>query len=96
MRRRCLRAAPFGQTGEQDMDSKTRSTAEARFERARKATEAGKAAWSAYETDARAVEAKTARLKAARLARDEAGPAAGEKKPRAARKSAVRKGVGSY
>jgi hypothetical protein len=52
--------------------SMERDRAEARFKRAQKATQDAKEAWAHYESEARAVREKTARLKALRLARDAA------------------------
>ncbi len=74
------------------MDSKTKSAAEARFRNVRSG--GGQPAWTPAETDARAAEALTARLKAERLARDGEAAAATRRAP--AKKRAIRKGVGSY
>jgi hypothetical protein len=74
------------------MESKTKSAAEARF---RSLRSGGQPAWTPAETDARAAEAQTARLKAERLARDgETTAVARRRAP--AKKRAIRKGVGSY
>ncbi len=51
-------------------DSKERDQAEARFKKAQKATQDAKEARAAYESEARAVREKTARLKALRLAKE--------------------------
>jgi hypothetical protein len=48
--------------------SKERDEAEARFKKAQKATQEAKEARAHYESEARAVREKTARLKAIRLA----------------------------
>jgi hypothetical protein len=62
--------------------SKERVQAEARFKKAQKATQDAKEAWAHYESEARAVREKTARLKALRLAKEAADLAAGvDKKP---------------
>ena len=74
------------------MDSKTKSAAEARFRNLRSGGD--QPAWTPAETDARAAEAQTARLKAERLARD--GEAAAKARRAPAKKRAIRKGVGSY
>ena len=50
--------------------SKERDQAEARFKKAQKATQDAKEARAAYESEARAVREKTARLKALRLAKE--------------------------
>jgi hypothetical protein len=50
--------------------SKERDQAEARFKKAQKATQDAKEARAAYESEARAVREKTARLKAIRLAKE--------------------------
>ena len=68
--------------------SMERDRAEARFKRAQKATQDAKEAWAHYESEARAVREKTARLKALRLARDAAdlqrvGKTPGKKAPSA-------------
>jgi hypothetical protein len=52
--------------------SKERDQAEARFKKAQKATQDAKEARAAYESEARAVREKTARLKALRLAKEAA------------------------
>jgi hypothetical protein len=72
------------------MESKTKSAAEARFRNLRSG---GAPAWTPAETEARAAEAQTARLRAERLARD--GEATASKRA-PARKRTIRKGVGSY
>jgi hypothetical protein len=51
--------------------SKARSEAEARFTKVQKATQDPKEAGAPYESEARAVREKTARLKALRLAKEE-------------------------
>jgi hypothetical protein len=53
-------------------DSKERDQAEARFKKAQKATQDAKEARAAYESEARSVREKTARLKALRLAKEAA------------------------
>jgi len=63
--------------------SAERSRAEARFKRAQKATQEAKEAWAHYESEARAVREKTARLKALRLAKDAADLQRAGKKPAA-------------
>ena len=50
--------------------SKERDEAEARFKKAQKATQEAKEARAHYESEARAVREKTARLKAIRLAKE--------------------------
>lgn len=50
--------------------SKERDQAEARFKKAQKATHDAKEARAHYESEARAVREKTARLKALRLAKE--------------------------
>jgi hypothetical protein len=50
--------------------SKERDQAEARFKKAQKATQDAKEARAHYESEARAVREKTARLKAIRLAKE--------------------------
>jgi hypothetical protein len=50
--------------------SKERNQAEARFKKAQKATQDAKEARAHYESEARAVREKTARLKALRLAKE--------------------------
>ena len=52
--------------------SKEREEAEARFKKAQKATQEAKEARAHYESEARAVREKTARLKAIRLAKEAA------------------------
>lgn len=52
--------------------SKAREQAEARFKKARKAVHDAKEARAHYESEARAVREKTARLKALRLAKEAA------------------------
>ena len=52
--------------------SKERDEAEARFKKAQKATQDAKEARAHYESEARAVREKTARLKALRLAKEAA------------------------
>jgi hypothetical protein len=52
--------------------SKERDEAEARFKKAQKATQDAKETWTHYETEARVVREKTARLKAIRLAKEAA------------------------
>jgi hypothetical protein len=52
--------------------SKERDEAEARFKKAQKATQEAKEARAHYESEARAVREKTARLKAIRLAKEAA------------------------
>jgi hypothetical protein len=52
--------------------SKERDQAEARFKKAQKAAHDAKEARAAYESEARAVREKTARLKALRLAKEAA------------------------
>ncbi|MGD9740247.1 MAG: hypothetical protein AB7O56_16105 [Bauldia sp.] len=76
------------------MDEKTRSTAEARFERATKAKAAAKVAWDDHARTAKAIEDNTARLRAARLARDAAEQPVVKK--RVAKKTTQRRGAGSY
>ncbi len=61
--------------------SMERDRAEARFKRAQKATQDAKEAWAHYESEARAIREKTARLKALRLARDAADVQRAGKKP---------------
>jgi hypothetical protein len=64
-----------------------REQAEARFRKAQKASEDAKEAWALYESEARAVREKTARLKVLRLAREAAGAnRAADAKPVAAKK----------
>lgn len=75
------------------MESKSKTAAEARFKNLRSGG-GGQPAWTPAETDARAAEAQTARLKAERLARDGEAIAATRRAP--AKKRAIRKGVGSY
>lgn len=77
------------------MDPKTRANAETRFQKAQRAQEAGRTAWTQYETEAKAVDVKTAKLKAERLARD-AAEGEGAAKRTATRKAGPKKGVGSY
>jgi hypothetical protein len=55
-----------------DNHSKERDQAEARFKKAQKATQDAKEARADYETEARTVREKTARLKALRLAKEAA------------------------
>jgi hypothetical protein len=69
--------------------SAERTRAEARFKRAQKATQDAKEAWAHYESEARAVREKTARLKALRLAKDAADLQRGGKKPVAKTPSAI-------
>jgi len=52
--------------------SKERDEAEARFKKAQKATQEAEEARAHYESEARAVREKTARLKAIRLAKEAA------------------------
>jgi hypothetical protein len=52
--------------------SKERDEAEARFKKAQKATQEAKEARAHYESEARAIREKTARLKAIRLAKEAA------------------------
>ncbi len=79
------------------MDSRSKGAAEGRFQKAQRAQEVSKTAWSHYESEARATDARTALLRQERLAREAADLAgAAAKKPRAAKKPAARKGVGSY
>jgi hypothetical protein len=52
--------------------SKERDGAEARFKKAQKATQEAKEARAHYDSEARAVREKTARLKAIRLAKEAA------------------------
>jgi hypothetical protein len=61
--------------------SADRNRAEARFKRAQKATQDAKEAWAHYESEARAVREKTAKLKALRLAKDAADLQRVGKKP---------------
>ena len=61
--------------------SAERSRAEARFKRAQKATQDAKEAWAHYESEAKAVREKTAKLKALRLAKDAADLQSVGKKP---------------
>ena len=62
--------------------SKERDEAEARFKRAQKAIDDAKEAKAHYESEARAVREKTARLKALRLAKEAADLATqGDTKP---------------
>jgi hypothetical protein len=76
------------------MDPKTRASAEARFEKAQRS---GGSSFTPQETEARAAAAKTADLRAQRLAREaEDGGAAGAKRATPVRKAGVKKGVGSY
>ena len=76
-------------------DPKTRASADARFEKAQRPGGNGRSSFSPQETEARAAAAKTADLRAQRLARDsEAEPAAKRAAP--VRKTGARKGVGSY
>ena len=75
-------------------DQSKKDTANAEFKKAQRA-EAGKKALSDYEAEAAAERAKTARLRAARLARDAAQPAAPPKPAVAAKKKAAKKGKGA-
>lgn len=79
------------------MESRTKAAASARFQKSQRGKEPAKNVFTTYESEARAVDARTAKLKVERLARDAELGADGAKKPRAAaKKSPVRKGVGSY
>lgn len=80
------------------MDAKTRASANARFQQAQRPRD-GRSSFSPQETEARAVDARTAKLKEQRLARDAAettdGTAA-KKRAAPVRKVGAKKGVGSY
>jgi hypothetical protein len=73
-------------------DQSKKDTANAEFKKAQRA-EDGRKAMSDYEAQAAAERTKTARLKAARLARDAALPVAAPKA--AAKKKSVKKGKGA-
>jgi hypothetical protein len=61
---------------------KGRDQADAQSKKAQKAAHDAKEAWALYESEARAVQEKTARLKALRLAKEAADePAPAKKKP---------------
>lgn len=79
------------------MDPKTRASADARFQKAQRPGGDRNSSFSHQETEARAAAAKTADLRAQRLARDAedaGGPAAKRASP--VRKAGVKKGIGSY
>lgn len=70
--------------------------AEAQFHKTLKKTHEAKQAMSQYEADARAVNEKTARLRALRIAKETAeAKAAAESKPEKKKKSAAKKPAGA-
>lgn len=77
------------------MDPKTRASADARFEKAQRSGGNGRSGFSPQETEARAAAAKTADLRAQRLAR-ESEDGAPAKRAAPVRKAGARKGIGSY
>jgi hypothetical protein len=77
-----ITSPPNKETTLPEQHSKERSQAEARFKKAQKAVHDAKEARAHYESEARAVREKTAKLKALRLAKEAADAAeAAEKKP---------------
>jgi hypothetical protein len=66
-----------------EQHSMERAQAEARFKKAQKASQDAKEAWALYESEARAVREKTARLKALRLAKEAADEKRVDAKPTA-------------
>jgi hypothetical protein len=76
------------------VDQSKKDKADAEFKKAQRA-EDGKSAMAEYEAQAAAQREKTLRLRALRLARDAALPAAPIKKSAAAKKKAVKSSRGS-
>lgn len=72
-----------------DNSRESRERAEVRFAKAQKAADVSKEAWADHDAEARAVRAKTSRLRALRLAKEAADAEAGpevKKKPVTRRK----------
>ncbi len=76
-----------------DHSKEARERAEARFEKAQKATQDAAQAKADRQATSRAVDEKTTRLRALRLARDAAAPPP-EVKPKAAKKVAAKRSPG--
>lgn len=74
------------------MEQKSKEAAEARFQKLTSGS--ASPAWTPLESELRTAEANTARLKEARLARDAELGEIAKRKP--AKRTPVRKGVGSY
>jgi hypothetical protein len=69
-------------------DPKGRDQGDVQFKKAQKAAHDAKEAWALYESEARAVQEKTARLKALRLAKEAADQQApAKKKPARSKKT---------
>ncbi len=79
------------------MDPKTRASADARFQKAQRPGGDKNSLFSHQDTEARAAAAKTADLRAQRLARDaEDGGAQAAKRASPVLKAGAKKGIGSY
>ena len=78
------------------MDPKTRASADARFQKAQRPGGDKNSPFSHQETEARVAAAKTADLRAQRLAREaEDGGTPAAKRASPVRKAGVKKGIGS-